>query len=307
MLMFEQVTIVGVGLLGASLGMALRKRALAGRVIGVGRAGSDSLKIAQERGAIDEGVADIAAGVKGSSLVVLCTPVCTFPAIMDAMGKRLGLGTIVTDVGSTKAQVMAWAKEKLARTGAAGAFVGSHPMAGSEKTGPGAARENLYEGAMCLMVEGKGNPEGGAQHVKDKVEAMWRTVGMKTVWMGAEEHDRVVGVISHLPHVAAFALAATVGRSPESFVAAGGGYGDTTRIAGSDVTMWRDIFLTNGPAVVEAIGALEMELAGLKAAIAAGNGREIERRLTAAREAREAVLAKANTGRETRATKREAR
>jgi prephenate dehydrogenase len=200
-----------------------------------------------------------------------------FPEMMEKLAGSLKAGAIVTDVGSTKAQVMAWAKKFLPR----GSFVGSHPMAGSEKSGPAAAREDLYDGAVCLMCAG-----ANAKRVED----MWRAVGMKTAWMDAKKHDKVVAGISHLPHAAAFALAATVGKWPESFVAAGGGFCDTTRIAGSDVAMWRDIFLSNTKEVVKAIDAMEKELAGLKKAIAGGRAKEIEKRIAKARTTREAVL-----------------
>ena len=286
MVKFERVAIVGVGLLGASLGMALRRRGLATRVVGIGRAGSESLKVALERGAIDEGVVSVEEGVRGCDLLVLCTPVGTFAGLMEKLAGSLAPGAVVTDVGSSKQAVMGWAEQKLAGK----MFVGSHPMAGSEKNGPRAARDDLFEGGMCLMVEGA-NAKCEMRNAKEKLEGMWKGVGMRVVWMGAREHDEVVGVISHLPHAVAFALASAVGRRPESFVAAGGGYGDTTRIAGSDVTMWRDVFLTNREAVVGALGEFEAELAGLKAAIAAGDAGEIERRLTAGRRAREAVLA----------------
>jgi prephenate dehydrogenase len=147
----------------------------------------------------------------------------------------------------------------------------------------------LYEGAVCLMCPGE-NAKRETRNAK-LVEGMWQAVGMKTVWLAAKEHDKVVAGISHLPHAAAFALAGAVGKWPKSWVAAGGGFCDTTRIAGSDVAMWRDIFLTNGPAVVAAIGTMEKELSGLKKAIKAGNAKEIEKRLSKARAAREAVLA----------------
>jgi prephenate dehydrogenase len=196
---------------------------------------------------------------------------------------------VVTDVGSTKAQVMAWAKKHLRKDVC---FVGSHPMAGSEKTGPGAAREDLFQGAMCLMVEGTGERGKGKA-----VEAMWHAVGMKTQWLRGQEHDRIVARISHLPHAAAFALAATIGNWPESFVAAGGGYCDTTRIAGSDTAMWRDIFLTNPAAVVKAIAAFQQELEGLRRAIELGDAGEIEKRLDDARRHRAAVLDARGKGR----------
>ena len=288
------MTIVGVGLLGASLGMALRKRALAGRVVGVGRAGSESLKVALQRGAIDAGAEDVSKGVEGSDLVVLCTPVGLFPEMMKGMKKHLKAGAVVTDVGSTKALVLAWAEKHLKGV----SFVGSHPMTGSEKTGPAAAREDLYEGAMCLMVRGECETrKAQCEMAEGSVEKLWKAVGMRVQWLRGQEHDRIVAQISHLPHAAAFALAATIGEWPESFVAAGGGYCDTTRIAGSDAAMWRDIFLTNPAAVVKAITAFEKELAALKEAIASGDGAEIEKRLAAAKKHRDAVLAARNEGR----------
>jgi prephenate dehydrogenase len=291
--LFKQATIIGVGLLGASLGLALRNRALAGRVVGVGRAESDSLKIALERGAIDAAFSDPAAGVKGSDLVVLCTPVGLFPAMMKAIAKALARGAVVTDVGSTKAQVMAWTKKILRQDVC---FVGSHPMAGSEKTGPAAAREDLFENAMCLLVDAGSGNRGGKQ-ANEKVETLWHGVGMKTQWLRPQEHDRIVARISHLPHAAAFALAATIGNWPESFVAAGGGYCDTTRIAGSDTAMWRDIFLTNPAAIVKAIAAFQQEMEALRRAIELGDAAAIEKRLDDARRHRAAVLDARGKGR----------
>ncbi len=140
---FDRVAIIGVGLLGASLGLALKERGLAGTVVGIGRVGSPSLRIAKRRGAIDVGLTDAAAGVRGADLVVLCVPVRQFPALFREIRAALKAGAIVTDVGSTKAQVMQWARV-LGSSGAA--FVGSHPMAGSEKRGPAFAARTCMTG-----------------------------------------------------------------------------------------------------------------------------------------------------------------
>ena len=301
---FENVAIVGVGLLGASLGMALKRRGLAARVVGVGRPGSVSIQTALERGAIDEAAADVGSGVKGADLVVLCTPVRTFPAAMQAMAGHLKPGAVVTDVGSVKGVVMDWAAKYLApgKTAKGVVFVGSHPMAGSEKSGPGAAREDLYEGAVCLMsskpllkqkARMRWAPESKAGRLYTatvRLQKMWEAVGMRTNLLDAHEHDAWVATISHLPHAVAGCLVRATAAQPGATFAAAGGFMDSTRIAGGDVEMWTDIFLTNRQALVRAIGEFEGELADLKLAISGRNEAEIRRHLTDAKERRERIL-----------------
>lgn len=286
---FARVTIIGVGLLGASLGVALKRRGLARWVVGVGRGGQDgpskSLQVALERGAIDEMATDPLSGVKGSDLVVVCTPVRKFPEMFAVIAPGLKPGAIVTDVGSTKEAVMAWAAAGLPKEGGA-VFVGSHPMAGSEKRGPEWAREDLFEGAVCLLCAA--GPLGDAEK---RVEEMWRAVGMKTMWVGPREHDQWVGKVSHLPHAAAFALVnAVVAGDPSGGAildVAGKGFLDTTRVAGSDVEMWTDIFLTNQTTVCEALEQYAAEIEKLRRAIATGDEGEIRTILNAAKRVRE--------------------
>lgn len=283
--LFDHVTIVGVGLLGASLGLGLKKHKLARRVTGVGRPGSASIDIARQRGAIDEALPLPEAA--RADLVVLCTPVGKFPELMAELAPHLKPGTLVTDVGSTKVQVLAWARELMPQA----TFIGSHPMAGSEKTGPAAARADLYADALCLLCSAEARRrKGELEPAAQRVEQLWQGVGMKTLWLSAPEHDKRVAAISHLPHVAAFTLAATIARWPESFSAAAGGFCDTTRVAGSDAEMWKDIFLTNRGAILEAIAEFQSELAMLKSAIQTGNPTSILRRLELARKTRQAVL-----------------
>jgi len=291
---FEHVVIQGVGLLGASLGMAIRHGRLAQRVTGVGRAGSRSVEIARERGAIDEASTDLAAAARTADLVVLCAPVRQFPAAMRTLAPALRPGTIVTDVGSTKAQVMQWALELLP---AHVHFIGSHPMAGSEKSGPEAARRDLYDKAVCMMTapwqSGTGSAPSAEQRAAfERVEKLWQAVGMRIMKMPADVHDRWVATISHLPHALASTLASVAGREPEMLDAAAGGFMDTSRLASGDVDMWTDIFLTNRAVVADVLGEFQKELAAFKQAVAAGNEEAIRESLTSAKSVRDAFIAR---------------
>jgi prephenate dehydrogenase len=296
------VAIVGVGLLGTSLGLALKDRKLAQGVVGVGRKGSASLKVAQERGAIDEAFTEAAEGVAGCDLVVLCTPIRQFPTMFEAVAPVLGEGAIVTDVGSTKSEVVLWAGEALRGKKSGAVFVGSHPMAGSEKRGPEFGRADLYQGAMCLMCTEPSFQQGASYKLREgslaartyaallKVEAMWRAVGMRTLRLSCHEHDRWVATISHLPHAVAFSLVNAAARRPEMLQAVAGGFIDTTRVASSDLEMWTDIFLTNRDAVVGAIDAFGADLMALKEAIRTGDEAVIRTMLSSAKEVRDGLV-----------------
>jgi prephenate dehydrogenase len=273
---FERVVIVGAGLLGASLGLAIKSRGLARRVVGVGRRGSASVGVALERGAIDEAAATVGEGSAGAELVVLCTPVGQFRAAMEELK---GFGGVVTDVGSTKGEVMGWGEAILG-----GRFVGSHPMAGSEKRGPEHARGDLIEGALCFVV-------GGEAGAAARVEGLWRAVGMRTVRAEAAAHDRWVAAVSHLPHAVAFALMNAAGKEPAALEAAAGSFLDMTRVAGSDVEMWTDIFMTNREAVAAAVDGFAAELAGLREAIAGGDAARVREILARGRAGREGFVA----------------
>jgi prephenate dehydrogenase len=295
---FERVTIVGVGLLGASLGMALKERKLAQEVIGVGRTGSSSLQIAKERGAIDRSLTSFNTAVaEDPDLIVLCTPVRQFPEAMSALRGKLRPSALVTDVGSTKAQVMAWANEFFDGDNVGGTerkqrprFVGSHPMAGSEKKGPAAARADLYEGGLCLICPGTQGLEGKNQPADEaarRIEALWQGIGMRTLRLDPVVHDQWVATISHLPHAIAFALVNAAFKHPEMLAAAAGGFLDSTRIASSDADMWTDIFLTNRSAVTAAIDEFTTGLAGLRGAIERGDEAAIRAAVVSAKASRD--------------------
>ncbi len=283
---FKQVAIVGVGLIGGSLGMGLKRGGLAGSVVGIGRR-VENLQTAVRMGAIDRYVAAAAEGVRGADLVVLATPVDTYERHLKDWGATLKPGTIVTDVGSVKGPLVAQA-EGLVGEGVR--FVGAHPIAGREKTGVAAGSPELFRGARCIVTP---TPQTDPQALQT-IREMWEAVGSTVSTMDPELHDRVLGAVSHLPHVAAFTLINALSDIRERSVPeldllayAGGGLRDTTRIAASSPEMWRDICLWNRTNLVAMIEAYEARLKHLKGLIASGDGVGIEKELERAKVIRE--------------------
>ncbi len=279
---FDRVTIIGVGLLGASLGLALKQRGMAKHIIGVGRSNSPSLKVALQKGAIDEAQTDPASGVKNSDLIVLCTPVRQFPEMFSAIAPALKPGALVTDVGSTKQQVMKWAADLLPKTVH---FVGSHPMAGSEQRGPEFAKADLYDDALCLIC-----PQSPSNDPATKIVEFWHGIGMRTQIISPQLHDLWVAAVSHLPHAAAFSLVNAAAQVPDALPIAAGGFIDSTRVASSDVQMWTDIFLTNQNDVIAMMNKYIVVLEKLRDAIQLGNEESIRNHLTGAKEKRDNLI-----------------
>ncbi|HLZ35173.1 MAG TPA: prephenate dehydrogenase/arogenate dehydrogenase family protein [Nitrospira sp.] len=282
---FTQVAIIGVGLIGGSLGMILRRKGLASSVVGVGRR-IENLKTAVELGAIDRYVVDPKEGVKGADLVVLATPVDTYDRHLTAWASCLKPGAIVTDVGSVKGNLV----EQSERAMPAGVhFVGAHPIAGKEKTGVAAGSEQLFAGARCILTPTKTTN----QQALEQVRVMWQETGSTVLTMDPHLHDKILGAVSHLPHVAAFALINALVDIRETVPAldlaghSGGGLRDTTRIAASSPEMWRDIFLWNRDNLVAFIEAYERSLGRLKQLIRAGDAAGIEKELERAKQERE--------------------
>jgi prephenate dehydrogenase len=264
--MFETVAIVGVGLIGGSLGMALRERRLAARVLGIVRRPA-TIDEALAVGAIDEGTLDLAR-VNEAGLVVLAPPVLTIPPLVEAMAPHFRPGAIVTDVGSTKGELM---RELRALLPAHVDLVGGHPMAGSERGGVSAARADLFEGAVYVLTHAaRTRPENVA-----KLAELARALGARPVEMDADLHDDAVARISHLPHVVAAALAEATGAGPlpaETLrLLVAGGFKSTTRIASSPPEMWRDVCLTNRSAILSALTDLEAALGALRDAVEASD------------------------------------
>jgi len=282
----QHVTIVGVGLLGGSLGLALKAMDQSIRVAGVGRR-RESLQKALDAEAIDEAYLDAAEPAGRSDLIVLATPVGAFEQHLRAIAPAIKTGATVTDVGSTKAVVVRTARRVL---GKAGPFVGSHPMAGSERKGPAYARANLYDGATCIITP---TPDTPSTHLR-RVEQLWNAVGMRVVRMTPAAHDKAVANISHLPHL----LAALLMLQPSNadIAISAGGFRDATRMAGGDPEMWRDILLTNGKAILAALDALDENICHLRDMISLGDAAAIEKLLAAAKTRREATILNSRQG-----------
>ncbi len=284
--LFDHVLIAGVGLLGGSLGMALKRGRLVRRVTGLGRS-ADRLRLAQRLGAIDAATLD-PASAREADLVVLAAPIGAFTALLQGMRRHLGPGTIVTDVGSAKAGVLRSASEILPPEVV---FVGGHPMAGKETSGVQHADPYLFRGARWVLTPvGRGPAEDEALSL---LVRMVEGVGATPVILGSELHDRSVAAISHLPQLVAVALmeaaAALEQEAPGALGLAAGGFRETTRIAASDPTMWRDICLANGPAILEALAAFEKRLGALRRAVQKADGGALEETFERVRRARQAL------------------
>jgi prephenate dehydrogenase len=231
----RRLSILGVGLLGGSIGLALKSITSSCKIVGYGHR-LENLQRAMDVGAVDEIFQDPAEAVEGADLVILCTPVGTFVDLLERISPALLPGAVVTDVGSTKRSIVSAAKERVPKTVH---FVGSHPMAGSEKRGVEFARADLFRGALCILTPTTGTDLDAVK----KVEEFWKLLGMQVTQMSPEVHDRLVADISHLPHAVAAALVAM--QTEDSLKLAGRGFLDATRIASGDGGLWRDILVDN--------------------------------------------------------------
>jgi prephenate dehydrogenase len=276
----DRLSIIGVGLLGGSIGLALRSLVSGCEIIGYGHR-RESLERAQQVGAIDRPTSDLREAVEGADLVILCTPVGLFGEILRGMGGGLKNGALVTDVGSTKASVVQAAEQSLP---SGVHFVGSHPMAGSEKRGVEFARADLFQNALCIMTPTAKTDPGALA----SVEEFWGLLGMRTCRMSPDAHDRALAEVSHLPHAVAGALVGM--QSPEALSLAGKGFLDTTRIAGGDGGLWRDIFLDNAANTRSAISRLREQLDHFERLLEPGRGEELRQWLDAAAAKRQALL-----------------
>ena len=273
----ETVAIVGVGLIGGSLAAALRQRKVARHVIGVGRDAS-RLEAARKAGLIDEGSTDLAKVALRASLIVFCTPVeRVAEGVRTALaGLASDSSLLLTDAGSVKGSIC----EALADIPN---FIGAHPIAGSHRQGFEAAEANLFEGKVCVLTP-PANADSGRFH---RLERFWQAVGMKTVTMTPDDHDRALAMTSHLPHVVASSLAATL--SPENRSLTGTGFRDTTRVAAGDPTLWSGILLNNVSHVVAGIDDVQHRLESFRTALMLGNADVLKQLLEEGQASREAL------------------
>ncbi len=257
----RRISILGVGLLGGSIGLACRSRLKNCEIVGYGHR-RESLEQARQMGAIDRIAESPDASVKDAQIVVLCTPVSKLGPMIAKIAPAVAEGAIVTDVGSTKESVVLAGEEGIPSRAH---FVGSHPMAGSEKRGVQFARADLFEKALCILTP----TARTAPTALDQVELFWQTLGMRTTRLSPDLHDRYLAEVSHLPHALAAALVLLA--ESEALDVAGNGFLDMTRIAGGDGGLWRDILLDNRLHVCAAIGRLKMSLTGLAKMLRSGD------------------------------------
>ena len=270
---WKKITLIGVGLLGGSLGLALKQRRLAECVAGFVRRPA-SLQECEASGAVDHATLDLHGAVEGADLVVFCTPIAQMRQLAKQLLPNLKRGAIVTDVGSVKESVVRGLESLIKRRGAH--FVGSHPMAGAEKAGVLAARADLFAGAVCVVTPTP-NTNKAAQA---RIEKLWASVGARVLTLPPRIHDQLVSRSSHLPHVVAAGLATLVldpKQPPEQGLLCATGFRDTTRIASGSPEMWRDIALANHKNIAAAIGQFSRDLARFRRALMKGDADAVAR------------------------------
>ncbi len=282
----DKLAVVGVGLIGGSLALALKAVGAVGEVVGIGR-GRANLEVALKLGLVDRITQDLAEGVAEADVVFLATPVQSLgPVCRDAM-PHLKPGAVLTDGGSVKQAVIDAIEPHLR---ADVQFVPGHPIAGTENSGAEAAFATLYHDRRCILTP----TEKTSPAALELVERMWRTAGSDVVIMDVEKHDRVLAAISHLPHMVAYALVNSVDaydRYDENILKySAGGFKDFTRIASSDPTMWRDIAMTNRAALLEMMEQFETFFAELKEDVASGSGERLYEFFHRSKQSRDGIL-----------------
>jgi prephenate dehydrogenase len=275
----KTLTIVGVGLIGGSIGLAARRRGLAEHVLGVGRQQA-SLDQAKAMQAIDEGWLDLRAAARHSELIIFCSPVDCIAGQVLAAAPECPPGTLLTDAGSTKAAILLAIEGRLP---AGISFVGGHPLAGSEKRGPAYADANLFQGRLTILTQTSATDPAALE----RLAHFWRALGARVRIMDPEQHDRSLALTSHLPHLLASALAGLL--PPELNELTAGGFRDTTRIAAGDPSIWTGIFAQNRQAVLQSLHAFGERLREYQRALETGDLSALDRLLAQAKRARDAL------------------
>ncbi len=281
--MIRRLSLVGLGLLGGSVAKAARTLGLADEIVAVGR-DRGRLESARVDGVVDRVTTDLREGVAGADFCLLATPVATLAALLPEVWRALPSDAVLTDVGSTKTAIVR-AAERLGGERPL-AFVGRHPMAGSEQAGYRVSRPDLFRGATVIITP----TERTDSHAVKRVGEFWEALGGRLVTLDPVTHDRATAAISHLPHLVADALVdAVVRMDPRFFEVAGRGFKDTTRIAASDARVWREIFQENRAGLTEALAAFRGALEELERLVATGDDAAIEAALDRIRRVREGV------------------
>lgn len=253
MKMFKKTVIIGTGLIGGSLGLALKKKHLTGRVVGLSRRLKNA-RLAKKIGAIDQVGVSLEA-VRDADLVILAVPIEAILNIAKKIAKKLKKDCIVMDVGSTKEKIVSKLSAIIPN------FLGCHPLAGSEKRGAANILEKIFEGSLCILTPDRKTKKDTLR----KIKLLWAKLGAQTIILSPKKHDQVLAFTSHLPHAIAFSLIDCV---PRNFLnLSSSGLKDTTRIAGSDEALWGEIFLSNRANLLKALSIFQMSLAALKLAL----------------------------------------
>lgn len=281
----KNIAILGYGLMGASLALGLKKRGYEGRILGYARREETRIQ-ALESGVADEVFSDPADAVREADIVVVCVPIWTIARLAEQMVSALKPGAVVTDVGSTKSELLKVMDPIFHASEAC--FVGSHPIAGSEKTGIDAGNPDLYEGRLTVVCPSDDTPE----EAERAISSLWKSVGSEVVEMSPAEHDAMLASTSHLPHMIAAALARSVADGDPAKKAdfCGTGFKDTTRVASGSADMWVDIIDTNRVALEAELDRFHEELQGLISILRSGNGEDIRKWLEDARDDRDEIL-----------------
>ncbi len=277
--MFKKITIIGLGLIGGSLALAIKEKKLAKEIAGVSRRKS-TIDRAIKNKIVDFATLDLKSGVKDSDLVIISTPVLKIAEIAKSIAPFLRKGAILTDAGSTKRCVVKdIEKAKLKDI----YFVGSHPIAGSEKSGIKYADKDLFKRACCILTKTKNTDPKAVAMLKK----FWGRLGMRVVIMPPDTHDRLLSRMSHLPHAVSVSLANSAGKDGLKFAA--GGFKDTTRIASGEPELWKDIFFTNRDNLIKDIKILKKELLKIETALKSNNSRAILKLLSRAKSIRDSL------------------
>ncbi|MFM9939925.1 MAG: prephenate/arogenate dehydrogenase family protein [Hyphomicrobiaceae bacterium] len=285
--MFERIALIGIGLIGSSISHAARRAGLARKIVGSAKTEA-TRKTALRLGIVDEAFSTAAEAVKGADLVILCVPVGACGAVAAEVGSHLAQGAVITDVGSVKGAIV---RDVGPHVPKGVHFIPGHPIAGTEHSGPESGFAELFDNRWCILT-----PLTGAESAPiEKLKTFWQRLGSNVEIMDADHHDLVLGITSHVPHLIAFNIvntAAHLERVTDSEVIkfSAGGFRDFTRIAASDPTMWRDVFLNNREAVLEMLGRFTEDLIHLQRSIRYGDGETLFKLFTEARAARRNII-----------------
>ena len=284
---FDRIALIGFGLIGGSIARAAREQGLAKEIVTTARSAKSRARVA-ELGVVDRVVETNIEAVRDADLVILCIPVGACGPVAAEIAPHLKPGVIVSDVGSVKASVV---KDMAPHLPATAHFVPAHPVAGTENSGPDSGFAELFINRWCILTP----PEGVDANAVDRLRAFWAALGAKVEVMTPEHHDLVLAITSHLPHLIAYTIVGTADElaqvtSSEVIKFSAGGFRDFTRIAASDPTMWRDVFLANKDAVLEMLGTFNEDLSKLTRAIRRGDGEALFEHFTRTRAIRRGIV-----------------